>query len=98
MSREWTKSDLLTADALVKTGPGYLKTLYISWRGMTAGEFCSIIDGTTIAGSDLFPIHVGAAHGHDIIDFGEPGIPFTTGLFWNKGGTTGNVYARAIFK
>ncbi len=90
------ESGILTADTLVVTGQTYVHSITIAYTGMTAGERVTLIDGTTIAGSDEVAFIVPAASG-TITKEWPAGKLFETGVFFNKGATTGSVFAELTY-
>ena len=91
------ESGIKTADALLKSGEGYLFHATIAYKGMTAGEICTFIDGLTVAGHDEVPIVFPAAQGTMQLDWPQ-GKLFETGIFWNKGASAGEVFMECTFK
>jgi hypothetical protein len=88
---------LVTADTLVKTGEGYLFSISLAYKGVTAGEICTVIDGLTVAGDDKLVFVFPAANGVVQLLFPE-GKYFSTGIFFNKGATAGQVWAEGQFR
>jgi hypothetical protein len=86
------------ADTLVKTGHGFVSSIVLSWKGVTAGEFATLIDGTTVAGSDIAVFYFPAANGSQTFSFGGDGLEFETGIFFNKGATAGKIAATLQFR
>ena len=76
-----------TGDTLVKTGETFIKSIVISWKDFTADEFLTLVDGTTIAGSDKLVIYYDATGGTITHNFAGEGLEFQDGLFVNKGAT-----------
>lgn len=89
---------MLTADTLVRTGPGTVISITLAWIGCTVGEFCTIVNGLSMAGGNSeIVIPYATANGIYQLNFPE-GIPFTVGIFFNKGATVGSVYAKLTYK
>jgi len=88
---------LLTADALIKSGEGYLFGISIAYRGVTAGEFCTFVDGLDVTGTDELVIVFPAANGVVQLLFPE-GKQFSTGIFFNKGAGVGSVWCEGQFR
>ena len=92
------ESGLLTSDTLVKTGEGYVSSITIAYKGVAAGEFCTLIDGTDATGSDVAVFVFPAANGTFTKEWRGPGKRFGTGIYYNKGGTAGDVYTELTYR
>jgi len=88
---------LLTADTLIKGASGYLFSLTLSYTGVSAGERCTIVDGTDVTGTDEVVVVFPAAHGTIQLLWPE-GKEFATGIFYNKGATAGSVWAEGQYR
>lgn len=88
---------LVTADTLIKTGEGYLHNITLAYRGVTAGEFCTFVDGLDATGTDEVMIVFPAANGTFPKEWPE-GKAFATGIFFNKGATVGSVWCEGQFR
>ena len=91
------ESGIIIADTLLKTGHGYIFHLTLAYKGVSAGEICTLIDGVDATGSDLEPIVFPAANGTLELNWAQ-GKEFSTGLFFNKGATLGSVFASLTYK
>jgi len=91
------ESGIITADTLIKTGAGEVFHLTLAYKGVTAGELCTLIDGTNITGTDMVAIVFSGANGTIELNWAQ-GKRFTTGLFFNKGATAGSVFASLTYK
>ena len=77
-----------TGDTLVKSKESFLKSIFISYKDFTADEIVlTIVDGTTIAGSDVLAIYADATGGTISHTFAGQGLELQDGLFVNKGAT-----------
>jgi len=95
---QYITSGIQTSDALVKTGETRVRSFTIAYKGVTAGEVSSLIDGLDISGHDEVPIVFDAANGTMHFYFGEEGKLFQTGLFLNKGATAGSVWMTVDYR
>lgn len=91
------ESGIKTADTAIKSAPGYVFSLTLAYKGVTAGEFCTLIDGLDVSGSDAVPIVFPAANGVLQLAWAQ-GKAFSTGIFFNKGATTGSVWVEMTFR
>lgn len=93
-----TESGIISADTSVKALEGYVFHLTIAWRGWTAGEFCTLVDGVDAAGSDEVMIVFPTVNGTMELNWAQ-GKHFSTGIFFNKGATAaGSVFAEMTYK
>lgn len=90
------ESNLMSADTLVKNGKGYVFQVTIGYKGVTAGETCTIKDGISQFANDEVVIIFPAANGTLQLDWSN-GKEFDTGIFWNKGATAGQMWCSMSF-
>jgi hypothetical protein len=91
-------SDLQQADALIKTGETFVRSIVIGYKGVTAGEFVTLKDGLNMSGKDKVMVVLPAANGTISIYFGEVGKRFATGLYYNEGATAGNCWVAIDYR
>jgi len=65
---------------------------------VTAGEFCTIQDGTDGTASDILMAIFDGTDGTIVLNLGFYGIYFMNGIRFNKGGTAGSVFATVIYE
>ena len=91
------ESGIKTADALIKGCEGYVFSITIAYKGVTAGDLCTLIDGLDITGHDEVPIVFPDSNGILQLSWAQ-GKHFSTGIFFNKGAMGGSVFAELTCK
>ena len=91
-------SGTLIADTAVKSSSGVVLGIVLAYKNVTAGEFCTLIDGTDITGSDKITLVFPGANGTLSPNLGRYGIYFLNGIFFNKGATAGDVFATVVYE
>ena len=81
----YIESGIKTADALIYTGAVLVYSMTLSWKGVTVGDLCTLIDGTDVTGHDEVAFVFPTANGTLTKEWAQ-GKLFDTGLFFNKGG------------
>jgi len=87
-------SGILTADTAVKSTEGVVLAVVIAFKGVTAGEFCTIQDGD----SDILMAIFDDTDGTIMLNLGFYGVYFMNGIKFNKGATAGSVFATVIYE
>ena len=91
------ESGLLTENQLLKTGEGYVFSVSIGFVGVTAGEYCSLRDGTDGTAHQLVVFPFATANGFITKEWPQ-GKKFETGLYYDEGATGGDVWIECTFK
>lgn len=88
-----TKYRAVSASGLIHTGIGNLYSLSVNWRGATAGNRITIVDGLTAAGTVIEEIIVNDANSVNplVISLPAVGKEFKDGLYVNLGAIAGEV-------
>lgn len=94
----YAESGLLSADTLVKAAPGRVRSITIAYKGVTAGEFCTLRDSLTNVGDNEVVFVFPAANGTIVKEWPEEGKRFDTGIYYNKGATAGQVWTEITYK
>lgn len=77
-----TKYKKMTGTGAVMTGIGNLYSVFLSWRGVTAGDRVLIVDGTSPAGTVMEEIILSDANSNGItVPMPAVGKEFGTGLY-----------------
>ena len=99
MARDVTlaESGLISSDTTVKSASGVVYSITIAYKGVTAGEFCTLVDATSGTSPDVVLFVFPAANG-TITKEWPKGKKFDTGIIFNKGATAGSVWAELTFK
>jgi len=90
---EHIESGILSSDTLLKTGAGYVLSITIGYKGVTAGDFVALKDGLTVGASDAAVFVLPAANGTINKEWPADGKVFATGIFFHKNTTGGSVWA-----
>jgi hypothetical protein len=91
------ESGIKTSDTLIFTGEGRVYSITLAFQGVTVGEFCTLVDGLTVAGHDEVAFVFPTANG-TITKEWPHGKLFETGIFFNKGATAGSVYVEVSYR
>ncbi len=75
---------VLTQDELLKTGPGFLFSVTIAWRGANVGDLVYFRDGLDGAAKILVAFALPTANGTISREWSQ-GKKFETGLFYDEG-------------
>ena len=85
-------------DVLVRSGPGYLFSITVSWAGAAAGDKLTIRDGTDSSAPFMVPIVLESANGTWSREWSN-GKSFTNGLFLDlQSGSGAQVQGEVTFK
>lgn len=87
---------VLTENALIKTGVGYVFSITIAWTGANVGDMAYLRDGLTAAAKVLVCFAFPTANGTINKEWPQ-GKKFETGLFYDEG-PAHNVYAELTYK
>lgn len=91
------ESGVLTVDTLLKAAPGHVLSITIAYKGVTAGEFVTLVDAATLTDTPDEVVFVFSAANGTITKEWPAGKKFDTGIVYNKGATAGDVYAEVTF-
>lgn len=91
------ESGLLTENQLLKSVRGEVHSISIGWTGITLGEYCLLRDGTDGAANPLVVFPFPTANGFLHKEWPQ-GKVFETGLYYDEGATSGNVWVEVTFK
>ena len=92
------ESGLVTADTLIKSGQGFVYSITLAYKGVSAGEIVTLNDLAALGTTNdtvvfVFPGANGTFH------FEWPkGKKFQNGIVFNKGATGGSVYAELTYR
>jgi hypothetical protein len=91
------ETGLQSADLLLKTGEGYVFSVTIGFKGVTAGELFTLKDGVTVTAENEVVLVFSGANGTLTKEWPQ-GKLFETGIFANVGATAGNVWYEVTYK
>ena len=83
---------VIKADTAITGGTCKLRSITIAYKGVTAGDFVTLIDGASIEGTDKWVFVAPAANGTFEKTWPNPGKEFGTGLFVNVNKSGGDFF------